>query len=116
MIAKPGDRVGAIFGGKERGRLEVFGEGTYEGDFAYGDGDDDPVGQIADIVRTLPPESRPKNPRIRLDSGGVVWGCECWWCPVEKYQSYLDAATEVVEVNIDEIREKYRREAAENLS
>lgn len=21
-------------------------------------------------------------PRIRLDSGGVIRGCECWWIPV----------------------------------
>ena len=25
-----------------------------------------------------------KNPKIRLDSGEVVWGYECWWGPEEK--------------------------------
>lgn len=22
------------------------------------------------------------NPRIRLQDGSVIWGCECWWRPV----------------------------------
>lgn len=37
-----------------------LGLGTYEGRFKH------PVFKI-------------KNPRILLDSGGHVWGCECWW-------------------------------------
>ena len=24
------------------------------------------------------------NPRIRLQDGSVVWGCECWWKPVSE--------------------------------
>lgn len=24
------------------------------------------------------------NPKIALDSGGVVWGCECWWKPLDE--------------------------------
>lgn len=27
-----------------------------------------------------------KNPKIELDNGGVVWGFECWWGPIEKYE------------------------------
>jgi len=23
------------------------------------------------------------NPRIRLEDGSIVWGCECWWTEVE---------------------------------
>lgn len=29
-------------------------------------------------------ESMRMNPQIELDSGGVAWGCECWWWPVEE--------------------------------
>ena len=24
------------------------------------------------------------NPRIVLDDGSILWGCECWWEPVEE--------------------------------
>jgi len=27
-------------------------------------------------------EGWPGNPRIRLQDGSVIWGCECWWRPV----------------------------------
>jgi len=30
--------------------------------------------RIDELTRSLA-----DNPKIRLDSGGVVWGCECWW-------------------------------------
>lgn len=48
------------------GVVYSFGEGTYAGDFP------------------LPPEAGgfnfgQDNPRIDLDSGKTVWGCECWW-------------------------------------
>lgn len=33
---------------------------------------------IADRARDLA-LSVGKNPQIRLDSGAIVWGCECWW-------------------------------------
>lgn len=26
----------------------------------------------------------PNNPRIRLDNGQVVYGCQVWWVPVEE--------------------------------
>jgi hypothetical protein len=26
----------------------------------------------------------PNNPRIELDSGGVVYGCQVWWHPVDE--------------------------------
>jgi hypothetical protein len=35
--------------------------GVYEGDFLY--------------------EDSFENPRIRLDDGTCIWGCECWWEP-----------------------------------
>lgn len=106
--AKPGERVGAILRGRD-GVIEAFGEGVYEGDFVYGDdGPDDPVGAICEMVLELPPEQRPKNPRIKLDRGGVVWGCECWWGPLSGYQRHIDAADKVVYVDINQIRRDYR--------
>ncbi|WP_093803957.1 hypothetical protein [Streptomyces sp. Wb2n-11] len=37
------------------------------------------------------------NPRLDLDGGGTVWGCECWWMPEEEFDKFLGGRT-VVEV------------------
>jgi hypothetical protein len=37
------------------------------------------------------------NPRLDLDGGGTVWGCECWWMPEEEFDAFLGSRT-VVEV------------------
>lgn len=37
------------------------------------------------------------NPRLDLDGGGTVWGCECWWMPEEEFDSFVGSrAVEVV--------------------
>lgn len=28
-----------------------------------------------------------KNPKIRLDDGREVWGCECWWGSAEDFKA-----------------------------
>lgn len=33
-----------------------------------------------------------KNPRIVLDNGGVVWGCQCWWGAPEKVRERFSPA------------------------
>lgn len=50
------------------------------------------------------------NPKILLDSGKVVWGCECWWGSEEKAKAML-AGRRIVEVDIDEERKKARSAA-----
>lgn len=67
---KVGDRVGAI-SHSDGDVLYMFGWGTYQGD------------------EVPPPKTRGPfgdhhkwgiaNPKIMLDDGGVVWGCQCWW-------------------------------------
>lgn len=37
------------------------------------------------------------NPRLDLDGGGTVWGCECWWMPEAEFDKFLGSRT-VVEV------------------
>lgn len=37
------------------------------------------------------------NPRLDLDNGSTVWGCECWWMPEEEFADFLGSRT-VVEV------------------
>ena len=52
-----------------------LGLGTYDGLFKYA--------EDADRDRLDAHVPTPNgNPRIRLDSGVVLWGFECWWQPI----------------------------------
>lgn len=44
------------------------------------------------------------NPKIELDSGEVVWGCECWWGDLSRYDEMV-GGREVVNVSITADRE-----------
>lgn len=55
-----GSRVGAIRFANEK-TVYLFGYGVYDGDI--------PCPNLDGIP----------NPRITLDNGEIVWGCECWW-------------------------------------
>ncbi len=103
-MTKAGERAGAVHTG-DKDALYIFGYGVYEGDFVP----EEAVGWIADTAR----EIGVKNPRIRLDNGKVVYGCECWWGSEEAVKKQAAKYPKVVEVDIDEIREKHRREEAE---
>lgn len=98
-MAKPGDRVGAISHGKD-GILYIFGYGTYEGDFVP----DSAEGWMAEAARSV----GTTNPKIVLDSGKTVWGCECWWGAESEVRKQCALAKEVVEVDIEETRRSYR--------
>ena len=94
------ERVGAVLG-SENGVVRFFGFGVLEGDKLPGaDAAPLPCGPIGEILISM----EKKNPRILLDSGQYVWGCECWWGSEEKVKEMLAAATEVVDVDIDELR------------
>ncbi|MFF1916158.1 hypothetical protein ACFVYE_32145 [Streptomyces sp. NPDC058239] len=36
------------------------------------------------------------NPRLDLDGGGTVWGCECWWMPEAEFDKRYSKHTVVV--------------------
>jgi len=103
-----GQRVGAICGARD-GVVEFFGYGVYEGDFVPGDDKSDPkpVGWVADMreaMATMAETGQSPNPRIRLDSGEIVWGCECWWGPEEEMRRQLMGYKEIVHVTVAEKR------------
>jgi hypothetical protein len=83
-----GIRVGAILSMDDE-TCNHLGYGTY-------DGDEIPIINGMEVL------SRP-NPKITLDSGKVVWGCECWWGPEDKIKEQVEGK-EIVEVDIDEAR------------
>ena len=100
-MIKIGERVGALLRAT-KDEVEVLGYGVYEGD----DVPDDAAGGMASLVRA----AGIKNPKIRLDSGKVVWGCECWWGSEEETKKRVAQYPSVVEVDIDEVRAKAREE------
>ena len=40
-------------------------------------------------VRGFLKDTNIKNPTIKLDSGGVVYGFECWWCSEDKKEKFV---------------------------
>lgn len=105
-----GTRVGAIRNGSdEEKKVYFFGYGVYEGDFKIEKGSEAPAGWISEMLL----EAGLSNPRIRLDNGEVVWGCECWWGPEEAVQerlkSWKDAGYSIVDVLPSESREAFKQ-------
>lgn len=88
-----GDRVGAI-SHEEEGVSYLFGYGVYEGD-------------------KLHPGLGFNNPCIKLDSGALVWGCECWWGPEAEIKAHVANFEKTVEIDIDAERKRW---AAEGLT
>jgi len=85
-----GSRVIALLEAKD-GVVRSFGEGVYAGDFP------------------LPPEAGgfnfgQANPRIDLDNGKTVWGCESWWGPADKVRARFPADWRWELVDIEEHR------------
>lgn len=72
-----GSRVGAMASSSEK-EVHLFGYGVYVGDEVPPQEVTGPFGKLS-----FP------NPKIVLDSGDVVWGCECWWGPEEKIKTHV---------------------------
>jgi hypothetical protein len=97
-----------------------LGYGTYEGDFIVGDEtstDPPPVGAVAEMhvaLNAAREEGRfplMRNPRIRLDNGSVVWGCECWWGSEAGIRDMIEKRRaegfEIRELDMNQVREKF---------
>ena len=68
-MTEVGARVGAIQSADEL-EVRLYGYGVYDGDKEH-------------------PDLGFPNPRITLDDGRIVWGCECWWGPEEKVKKLI---------------------------
>lgn len=96
-MSKPriGDRVGTFLS-IQNGVGQFLGFGTYIGDEV-------PPNEGPHSLTSLLSEMGQKNPKIILDDGEVVWGCECWWSGEEEAQILL-SQNERVNVSIKEAR------------
>jgi len=86
-MANPGERVGAIISADPETKTVTFaGYGVYIGDEIPPEG-------VTIMGIDLHKLQRP-NPRINLDTGKTIWGCQCWWgsenrikAEMEKYKA-----------------------------
>lgn len=76
-MAKIGDRVGAIQSANKE-TVKLYGFGTYQGDEV-------PPKEVDSFLSEL----GLYNPKIVLDNGKVVWGCQCWWGSEEKVKTMI---------------------------
>ena len=76
-----GDRVGAISHANET-TVYMYGYGTYQGD------EIPPKGTKGAFGIDLG-EAGMSNPKIKLDNGNIVWGCQCWWGSESKVKEMI---------------------------
>lgn len=91
-----GARVGAILSG-DNTEVHLLGFGVYDGEHEPPFGpmqapkeEYDAMVKEMKAAGQLPADYAWKNPRITLDDGRVVWGCQCWWGPEEAVRKRID--------------------------
>lgn len=99
-MSRIGERVGAIHT-TSADEVQLFGFGVYAGREVPGP---EAAGWMAEMVRDL----GHSNPKIVLDSGKAVYGCECWFGPEAEVLEMI-GDRRVVEVDIDQVRAEVRR-------
>lgn len=82
-------------------RVRLLGFGNYVGDEV-------PTGAVGRLAQIAIRMNRP-NPKIVLDSGKVVWGCECWWGDESRWPEFLKGRA-VVGEDIENIRNNFTPE------
>lgn len=88
-----GRRVGAFLSATQT-EVSLLGYGVHEGEFIV----------PKDVNEFLHTTSTPV-PRIKLDNGDVIWGCECYWGDEEKVKKHVSNLT-IKNVSISEHRSK----------
>lgn len=70
-------RIGAVLSSNEN-EVRLIGYGTYAGEEVP---PDDPTRKRG--LMGLVHKMERKNPKLIMDNGRVIWGCECWWASEE---------------------------------
>lgn len=85
-MVQVGERVGVILSAQDKGGVKVvnfIGYGVYTGD------EIPPKGM--GVMGLDSNEMGRKNPRIDLDNGHTVWGCQCWWGDANEVKTRIEA-------------------------
>lgn len=85
-------RVGAILSLSD-GTAKFLGYGTYVGNHIPEDCD---KGSFLELLK----EQGISNPKIVLDNGKIVWGCDCWWGSEQQVEKYLKSAKKIINVDL----------------
>lgn len=102
-----GARVGAMAEADDT-MVRLFGYGTYEGDEVPPPGIIGPYG----LDMHSPGLS---NPKLVMDNGSVVWGCECWWGPEEGVHKIVGTRS-VCPITPEQFRAEAKQEAEQELA
>lgn len=95
---KIGDRIGAILSSDEH-EVRFLGYGTYLGEeVPPKEGPATPARYVSKIGH--------KNPKLHMDSGEIVWGCECWWSDIENVKNEMivwrESGRRIIETKISD--------------
>ena len=93
---KKGDRIGAVLKSDDD-TVYLLGYGVYDGDDVP---PNDPSGERG--LMSLVHEVGNKNPKIKLDDGRIVWGCECWWGSEKAVKESIGTRTVITLTNYPE--------------
>ena len=88
MKREPGSRIGALQSANQS-EVRLFGYGTYQGDHVP---PDDVMGPFNSRIGLF----GCRNPKLVMDDGTVVWGCECWWGPEDQIAEAIAGRTVVI--------------------
>lgn len=99
-----GDRVGAFMSAtKTDSTITLLGYGIYAGD--------EVPHELVEGGGPMLRQHNIPNPKIVLDSGKDVFGCECYWADEQAMEEYVSTFNNVVMVDIDDLRRQCREEA-----
>lgn len=94
-----GARVGALLS-LDAVTAKLLGYGVYDGDFEPPFGPmQSPLDEYQKVLAegkangSIPQDYVWTNPRITLDDGRVVWGCQCWWGPEDQIKKKVEGRT-----------------------
>jgi hypothetical protein len=94
-LPNPGERIAAIYEACiATSTCHFLGWGVYEGDFV-------PPPEINPTLNQGAP-----NPRLRLDNGQIVWGCECWWGSEKEFKDIIGSFRKVIPTDIEKVRKQ----------
>ena len=94
-MSQIGDRIGALLSAT-RDEVQLLGYGVYAGEAIP----DAAAGGMAELVRS----AGMTNPKLVLDNGQVVWGCECWWGPEAEVRQRVAQYPRVSQADIEAVR------------